>query len=91
MFKSMKEAKDSIENMKGADILNKSQRISKKKNIVFGVQKTLNGLKCRLDTAKDTTSELEGGYKEIIWNAALKIELTMGDTVKYIWTVRAYV
>lgn len=35
----------------------------------------LNGLNSRLDTAKDTISELEGGYKEVSQSATLKIEM----------------
>lgn len=40
-------------------------RIFIKKNKIFRGHQSLNGLNIRLDTAKETISELEGGYKEI--------------------------
>lgn len=49
----------------------------KKKNIFGTSQKSLSRLNSRLDTAKDTVSELADGHKEIILNVALKIEMKM--------------
>lgn len=65
VFKIIKEAKDEVVNMREAQILSIKTRDLIKKNIMFGGQKSLNRLNSRLDTAKDTISELEGGYKQI--------------------------
>lgn len=61
--------------MREAQILSIKTREFRKEKYIWRSE-SLNRLN-RLDKAKDTISELEGGYEEISQNAALKIEMKM--------------
>lgn len=77
IFKIITEAKDEFENMKEAQMQSIKTKEFQKEKYNLCSQKSLNGINSRLETAEDTISELEGGYKEIMQSVALRREMKM--------------